>query len=121
MITAFVEELWAGLSSVARSRDYQWHKRWPSVDTNMMVKVKLVMNGGKSVEQISVKLKDWGCLSADELLKLRKKKAKFNRSVGDSFVGFQWSQNEFLQHVLDFSVPSHEQQNQDFQEERGEN
>lgn len=68
-------------------------QRWPSVDTNMMVKVKLVMNGGKSVGHISVKLKDCGCLSEDEFLKLCKKEAKFNRSVGDSFVGFQWSQN----------------------------
>lgn len=121
---SFAEELWVGLSSVARSGDYLWHKsvfdqRWPSVDTNMMVKVKLLMNSGKSVGQISVKLKDCGCLSKEELLKLCKKEAKFNRSVGDSFVGFQWSQNEFLQHVLDFSVTSQGEQNQ--KEERGEN
>lgn len=85
----------------------------------MMVKVKLLMNSGKSVGQIFVKLKDCGCLSKEELLKLCKKEAKFNRSVGDSFVGFQWSQNEFLQHVLDFSVTSQGEQNQ--KEERGEN
>ncbi|XP_056009191.1 probable leucine--tRNA ligase, mitochondrial isoform X2 [Ostrea edulis] len=112
---SFGEELWAGLSSVARTTEYFWNKgvfdqKWPSVDPNMLIRVKLTENRGRHVGQITIKLKEYGLLNEKEILKLCTQDKKFVRTVGNSYAGFQWSRNEFLQAVLDFTVTKHTSQ-----------
>lgn len=85
-------------------------QKWPSVDPNMLIRVKLTENRGRHVGQITIKLKEYGLLNEKEILKLCTQDKKFVRTVGNSYAGFQWSRNEFLQAVLDFTVTKHTSQ-----------
>ena len=67
--------------------------------------VRLTLNGGRQVGKIRMKQKDIGVLSEEELVKLCAKEKNFNQNVGNSFVSYQWGKTEFLQSVLNFTVP----------------
>jgi hypothetical protein len=84
----------------------------------MLIKVKLTQNRGKQVGQITIKLKDYGRLSEKEILELCTQDKKFVQTIGNSYTGFQWSRNEFLQAVLDFTVIRRTSQKDRVEEER---
>ncbi|XP_061197922.1 probable leucine--tRNA ligase, mitochondrial [Saccostrea echinata] len=122
---SYAEELWVGLSSVARGTGYLWHEsvfnqKWPSVDPNMVIKVKLTQNKGRPVGEITMKLKEYGCLDEKELLELCSKDKKFQNSIGNSYTKFHWSRNEFLQPVINFTVPRKKDSGKEEKREKSE-